>query len=203
MAYAVLQAVAARLEREGRLSGPLPATFTAPGVDGPAHGRQRAGRAPAAAEPPRGRLSRSTGRANALRAAFAAAAAIPVRPLVAQLLGRRDSAPSAANANAPPTEMRATPSAASSAPAAPRTASTFTGRSTEATPDGCRRRCQPRREQHVGAGLLVGLQPGDRVGQIVAPVDVVLGAGGEHELHRPGVGDLDRGRTRSLARPRS
>jgi glucosyl-3-phosphoglycerate synthase len=33
MAYAVLQAVAVRLEREGRLRGPLPATFTAPGQD--------------------------------------------------------------------------------------------------------------------------------------------------------------------------
>jgi glucosyl-3-phosphoglycerate synthase len=35
MAYAVLQAVASRLEREGRLQGPLPATFLAPGDDGP------------------------------------------------------------------------------------------------------------------------------------------------------------------------
>jgi glucosyl-3-phosphoglycerate synthase len=35
MAYAVLQAVAARLEREGRLRGPLPATFTATGSDAP------------------------------------------------------------------------------------------------------------------------------------------------------------------------
>jgi glucosyl-3-phosphoglycerate synthase len=33
MAYAVLQAVAVRLEREGRLRGPLPATFTPPGED--------------------------------------------------------------------------------------------------------------------------------------------------------------------------
>jgi glucosyl-3-phosphoglycerate synthase len=33
MAYAVLQAVAVRLEREGRLRGPLPATFTATGLD--------------------------------------------------------------------------------------------------------------------------------------------------------------------------
>jgi glucosyl-3-phosphoglycerate synthase len=35
MAYAVLRAVAVRLEREGRLRGPLPATFTATGVDAP------------------------------------------------------------------------------------------------------------------------------------------------------------------------
>ena len=35
MAFAVLQSVAARLEREGRLSGPLAATFTAPGESGP------------------------------------------------------------------------------------------------------------------------------------------------------------------------
>jgi glucosyl-3-phosphoglycerate synthase len=33
MAYAVLQAVAVRLEREGRLRGPLPVTFTATGAD--------------------------------------------------------------------------------------------------------------------------------------------------------------------------
>jgi glucosyl-3-phosphoglycerate synthase len=35
MAYAVLQAVAVRLDREGRLRGPLPATFTAIGSDVP------------------------------------------------------------------------------------------------------------------------------------------------------------------------
>ncbi len=35
MAYAVLRAVAVRLEREGRLHGPLPATFTGGGVDAP------------------------------------------------------------------------------------------------------------------------------------------------------------------------
>jgi glucosyl-3-phosphoglycerate synthase len=35
MAYAVLQAVAARLQREGRLSGPLATAFTAPGDGGP------------------------------------------------------------------------------------------------------------------------------------------------------------------------
>lgn len=36
MAYAVLQAVAVRLEREGRLRGPLPVTFTATGRETPA-----------------------------------------------------------------------------------------------------------------------------------------------------------------------
>ena len=35
MAYAVLRAVAVRLEREGRLRGPLPATFTAAGAEAP------------------------------------------------------------------------------------------------------------------------------------------------------------------------
>jgi hypothetical protein len=35
MAYAVLQAVASRLEREGRLRGLLPDTFLIPGQDGP------------------------------------------------------------------------------------------------------------------------------------------------------------------------
>ena len=34
MAYAVLQAVASRLEEEGRLHGPLPEAFLAPGADG-------------------------------------------------------------------------------------------------------------------------------------------------------------------------
>ena len=34
MAYAVLRAVASRLEREGRLEGPLPAAFTVPAADG-------------------------------------------------------------------------------------------------------------------------------------------------------------------------
>jgi glucosyl-3-phosphoglycerate synthase len=36
MAYAVLRAVSSRLERDGRLSGPLPETFLAGGADGPA-----------------------------------------------------------------------------------------------------------------------------------------------------------------------
>jgi glucosyl-3-phosphoglycerate synthase len=35
MAFAVLQAIASRLEREGRLSGPLPTTFLAPGAAEP------------------------------------------------------------------------------------------------------------------------------------------------------------------------
>jgi hypothetical protein len=35
MAYAVLHAVATRLEREGRLHGPLPDSFTALGDEGP------------------------------------------------------------------------------------------------------------------------------------------------------------------------
>ena len=34
MAYAVLQAVAARLERDGRLTGQTPAAFLAPGEEG-------------------------------------------------------------------------------------------------------------------------------------------------------------------------
>jgi glucosyl-3-phosphoglycerate synthase len=35
MAYAVLHAVASRLEREGRIRGPLPVAFTSPGDNGP------------------------------------------------------------------------------------------------------------------------------------------------------------------------
>ena len=106
------------------------------------------------------------------------------------------SAASAANANAPPTDIRATPSAASSATAgAPRTASTFTGRSTDSTTRRMSSELfRPGREQHVGARLLVGLQPRDRVGQIVTPADVVLRASGEHQPDRPRVCDLDGGR---------
>ncbi|HWE33817.1 MAG TPA: glucosyl-3-phosphoglycerate synthase [Solirubrobacteraceae bacterium] len=39
MAFAVLAAVASRLEREGRLRGPLPSTFLASGDDAEVHGR--------------------------------------------------------------------------------------------------------------------------------------------------------------------
>jgi hypothetical protein len=44
--------------------------------------------------------------------------------------------------------------------------------------------------EHVGARLLVGLQPRDRVGQVGPAVQVVLGAGGEDEAGGPRVGGL-------------
>ena len=44
---------------------------------------------------------------------------------------------------------------------------------------------RPGRVEHVGAGLLVGAQPRDRVVEVVAAVEVVLGARGEHERPRP------------------
>ena len=52
----------------------------------------------------------------------------------------------------------------------------------------------PRREQHVGARLLVGLQTGDRVGQVISSADVVLGTRGEDEVDRARVGGLGGGR---------
>ena len=112
------------------------------------------------------------------------------------------SAASAAKANAPPTEIRATPSAASSATVGGARHGEHVDRPVDRRDDlpdvlGAR---QPGREQHVGAGLLVGLQPGDRVGQVVAAADVVLGPRGEHQLHRARVRDLGRGRD-PLARP--
>ena len=55
-------------------------------------------------------------------------------PLSCSSVAASTSAPSAANANAPPTDTRLTPASASSpTDGAPLTASTFTGRSTSAT----------------------------------------------------------------------
>jgi hypothetical protein len=53
---------------------------------------------------------------------------------------------------------------------------------------------QARGVQHVGARRLVRLQPGDRVRQVRAPVQVVLGACGEHQAHRSRVCRLGGGR---------
>ena len=49
------------------------------------------------------------------------------------------------------------------------------------------------RVEHVGAGLLVGLEPDDGVGEVAPTVEVVLGTGGDDEAAVAGVGDLDRG----------
>ena len=40
---------------------------------------------------------------------------------------------------------------------------------------------QAGRVEHVGAGLLVRLQPGDRVAEVLDTADEVLGAGGQHQ----------------------
>ncbi len=49
-----------------------------------------------------------------------------------------------------------------------------------------------RSEEHVGTCLLVTLQPGDRVGQVIPAVDVVLRPTREDKLHGAAVGDLRR-----------
>jgi hypothetical protein len=48
MAFAVLHALASRLERDGRLAGPLPATFFTPGEEVPALGPEPVERPPVA-----------------------------------------------------------------------------------------------------------------------------------------------------------
>ena len=105
---------------------------------------------------------------------------------------REATASIAANAKLPPTEIRLTPSRASSA----------TGRRTRPHQDVDRqidgrddraddlRARGTRRVQHVGAGLLIGLQAGDRVVKILATVQEVLGPGRQHQARRAGVGDL-------------
>ena len=117
-------------------------------------------------------------------------------PLSRSSVAASTSAPSAANANAPPTETRLTPASASSpTDGAPATASTFTGRSSSATTSLMSARLvRPGRVQHVGARRLVCLQPDDRVRQVRPPVQVVLGAGGQHQAHRSRVRRVGGGR---------
>ena len=109
MAYAVLRAVAVRLEREGRLRGPLPATFTPAGVDAPqpAQPSRSSVRRCGACAPPPDRTARPL-TANALRAALTPAAVrsrYPNVPFSRSSSAASDSAASAANANAPPTDI--------------------------------------------------------------------------------------------------
>ena len=54
-------------------------------------------------------------------------------------------------------------------------------------------RDEPRRVEHVGPGLLIGLQPGDRVVQIRTPAEKVLGPCREREREGQGAGGLDCG----------
>jgi hypothetical protein len=51
---------------------------------------------------------------------------------------------------------------------------------------------QPRGVKHVGPGVLVGLQPSDRVAEVGTAMEDVLAAGGEHERHRAAVSHLGR-----------
>ena len=105
------------------------------------------------------------------------------------------AAPYAATATAPPTEIRLTPSSASSPTVgAPGRTSTLTG-----TVDGGEQLAEvagvdhPWGEEDVGAGLLVRLQTGDGVGQVAPAVQVVLGPGGQDEGDRARVGGLGGG----------
>ena len=95
---------------------------------------------------------------------------------------------------APPTEIRLTPSSASpptvGASGSDEDAHGHVDRGEELAQLG--RVDHSRREENVGAGLLVGLEAGNRVGQVLAPVEVVLGAGRQDEVHRPLVCGLGR-----------
>ena len=96
---------------------------------------------------------------------------------------------------APPTEIRLTPSSASS----PTVGAPGEDEHADRDVDGGEQLAQlarvdhRRREEHVGAGLLVGLQPGDGVGQVLAAVEVVLGPGRQDEGDRARVGGLGGG----------
>ena len=199
MAYAVLQAVAVRLEREARLRGPLPATF-APSGRTCRRGDGRAGRATAAAKPARGGLSAAGGRvtergARRLHAESPCARgtrrcpdrAAPRPPRAARPARRRRRRPRPTRA--PPRARPARPCSAC------RSRRQHVDRSVHGFDHvtNVLRGAQPGREQHVGAGLLVGLQARDRVGQVLAAADVVLGPRGEHHPDRPRVRDLGGG----------
>ncbi len=97
--------------------------------------------------------------------------------------------------------MRLTPSAASSPTGgASGVTRTFTGRSTEAISCPYLGRIDHTRgEQDIGPRLLVGLQAGDRVGQVDPAVQVVLGPGGQDEGNGPPCAASAAARTRSVA----
>ena len=214
MAYAVLRAVAVRLEREGRLRGPLPATFSPADIDSPSAtstSPSSARRCETSAPPP----ERASYRANALRAVRAPTA---LRSRYSNVPRSRSSsaasasAASAANANAPPTDIRATPSEASSAtlgvPAQREHAHGPVDRLDDpADVLGAR---DPGREQHIGAGLLVGRDARSVSARSSRPRMWFSAAGGDHQLDRPRVCDLDgcrdpldgQARGRRSARPR-
>ena len=96
---------------------------------------------------------------------------------------------------APPTEMRLTPSSASSPmEGAPGVTNTLTGRSTAASNWRSSAGSTTRGAKSTSApGLLVGLEPGDGVAQVDPAVQVVLGPGRQHEGDRSRVGSLGGG----------
>ena len=98
------------------------------------------------------------------------------------------TAPHATHASAPPTETRATPAAASSATDGPPGEQEHVHRPVDGRHDGADvlDREQPRCVEHVGPGLLVRLQPGDRVVEVADAVDQVLGPRREHQAARSG-----------------
>src|SRR6516162_1502814 len=115
------------------------------------------------------------------------------KPYVPRSRSSRADSRSALKANAPPTDTRLTPSLPSSAiVGADGRASTFSGRSRDSTTLRISSARASPGEQHVGAGLLIGLQTRDRVGEVLAAVDEVLGARGEHQVHGPAMRDLGR-----------
>ena len=65
------------------------------------------------------------------------------------------------------------------------------------------RRPQARREQNIGASLLIGLQPLDRVLQIAPPMQEILGPRRQHEIPAGSRAASAAARTRSVAAPMS
>ena len=136
------------------------------------------------------RPDRSSGRAGALHEAGEVGRArgpsrAPNVPCSRTSRAARRRVPRAAWTKPLPRLMRRTPAAErTSTLGAPGSASTFTGLDRAPQTVRCPRSRASRAIEHVGAGLLEGLQPLDRVVEIVAAVEVVLGAGGQRERER-------------------
>ena len=102
---------------------------------------------------------------------------------------------------APPTEIRLTPSSASSPTVGRAREHQHADRQVDRGEQLAQlaRIDDPRGEEDVGPGLLVGLQAGDGVAQVLPAVQVVLGAGRQDEGHGAAVGGF-RGRPHPLGR---
>ncbi len=127
---------------------------------------------------------------------------VAVRPSSRSSPAACTTAPSAAYANAPPTETRATPTDASSRDGRRAREREDVDRQLDRLDDAADvvELGQPRRVEHIGAGLLIGAQALDRVVEVGATVQVVLGARGQHEVHGAGVRRLG-GRRDALGSP--